>query len=212
MFVQAGQFHRVKLVVEDRAFAADEVRVEIVRLKAIDHRRALPHGAALEAQDRGGAGGIFVGGENWMLALRRIARDFLHVAAQAEEQGVEGVATGGEQGAAAEFFLCSAILSYLTDPVIVIDLAIVQRADESWSMTAFWPGITTISARSDLQAFTPLVFCAFHLQNLLRSMARGFSTMMLPVSRAMKCGVLVRVAGDRHGSPATRASQRGRLV
>ena len=42
--VQAVELLRVELVVEQAAFAADEVRVEVVGLQAVHHRGALAHG------------------------------------------------------------------------------------------------------------------------------------------------------------------------
>ena len=44
---------------------------------------------------------IFVGAEDGVRDLAGVARDLLDLAAHAEQQGVEGVAAGGEQGAAA---------------------------------------------------------------------------------------------------------------
>ena len=51
MLVQAAELLRVELVVEDAAFAADEMRVEVVGLEAIDDRRALADRAVRELQD-----------------------------------------------------------------------------------------------------------------------------------------------------------------
>src|SRR6266850_7118088 len=46
--VQRAELRRMKLVVEQAAFAADEVDVEIVRLQTINRRRALAHAPVLE--------------------------------------------------------------------------------------------------------------------------------------------------------------------
>ena len=107
--------------------------MEIVGLKAIHDRRALAHRAAREAQQRGRARRIFVGGEGRVRALRGVARHFLHAAAEAEQQRIERMAAGGEQGAAAEFAFCvPAVLAVpRADAVKVVDLAVMQRADEA---------------------------------------------------------------------------------
>ena len=59
-FIEALEAHAVEAVVEQAAFAADEVRVKIVRLEAVDDGGAFADGPAGEAQERGGAGLVFV--------------------------------------------------------------------------------------------------------------------------------------------------------
>ncbi len=107
--------------------------MEIVRLEAIDDRRRFADRAVLEANERRRARVVFVRGENRMAALRRVARHFLGLAAHAQQQRVERMAAGGEQRAATErFFRVPAILAVpRADAVIVIDFAVVQRADEA---------------------------------------------------------------------------------
>src|SRR6187551_3649821 len=50
--IQSCQLLRMELVVENAAFAPDKMRVEVVGLQTIDHRRALPNASILELQDR----------------------------------------------------------------------------------------------------------------------------------------------------------------
>ncbi len=127
------QFHRVKLVVEQTAFAAAQVRVEIVRLQTINDRRAFADLAAFEFQDRDAARGVFVRLENLALRLRVVAGDFFDVVAHAKEQRIERVATGGEQRTAASVLArVPAELSVPgSDAVVVVDFTVVQFAEET---------------------------------------------------------------------------------
>ena len=47
--------------VQQTPFATDQMYVEIVRLKAVDHRCTLTHAAILKLDERSGGGGILVG-------------------------------------------------------------------------------------------------------------------------------------------------------
>jgi len=82
--------------------AADEVRVEIVRLASSQSRTLhLAGGAVLELEDVDARARIFVGRKQLALRAGVVAHDFDDLAAHAEQQGVHGVAAGFEQGAAA---------------------------------------------------------------------------------------------------------------
>jgi hypothetical protein len=48
VFVQALDSVRVEFVVEERTLAADQVRVEVVRLNAVDDRRHFSQATAAE--------------------------------------------------------------------------------------------------------------------------------------------------------------------
>src|SRR6187551_958437 len=102
MAVQAGELLRMKLVVEQTAFAANEVCVEVVGLQTIDDRRRLADAAVLELQNGGRRRAVFVGGEDRVRALGRIARDFIDLCVHAEEQRIDRMATGGQERAAAQ--------------------------------------------------------------------------------------------------------------
>ncbi len=123
----------MELVVEQAAFAADEVGVEVVGLEAVDDRRALADLAALEVQDRHAAGVVFVGAEDLALRFRRVAADALHFLAHAQQQRVERVAAGGEQRAAAVRLarVPAELAIPRPDAVVVIDLAVVQVAEQA---------------------------------------------------------------------------------
>lgn len=132
MFVRL-EFLRVEFVVEQAAFAADEVRVEIIGLETIHDGSAFADAAVLELQERHAAGVVFVGCKDFAPGLGVVAGDFSDVVAHAEQQGVEGVATGGEQGAAAGVFarVPAELPIPRADAVIVIHLAVVQRAEQA---------------------------------------------------------------------------------
>ena len=87
----------VELVVEDAAFAAAEVSVEVVGLDTIDHAGAFSDRSVFEFEDRGGGGGVLVFLEDFVLGLGLVGGDFLDFGAHAEKEGIESVATGGEE-------------------------------------------------------------------------------------------------------------------
>ena len=122
----------MELVVQQAAFAADQVRVEVIRLQAINGGCALGGGAALEFEDRYARGRILVGGEQLAPGPGVVAHDLDHIAAHEEQQRVHRVAAGFEQGAAA--FVLSLAPAELVipraDAVIVIHLAIVHVAQQ----------------------------------------------------------------------------------
>jgi len=71
-----GELHRVELVIQQAAFAAHEVSVEIVGLKAIDDGGAFADAAILEFHYRDAGGRVFVRREDFALGFRVVAGDF----------------------------------------------------------------------------------------------------------------------------------------
>jgi len=67
-FVEAAELGGMEFIVEEAAFAADEVDVEIVRLKAINHRCHFADASVAELENRDAGGWVFVFGE---VAVRR---------------------------------------------------------------------------------------------------------------------------------------------
>ena len=128
------EFAGVELVVEKAALTADEVGVEVVGLEAIDDGGALADGSVFELQDGDGGGVVLVGSEDVAARLGGHAGDRLDLAAHAHEEGVEGVATGGEEGAAA--VLLADVPAKLAvpgaDAMVVIDLAVVEVAKQAF--------------------------------------------------------------------------------
>src|SRR4029453_6198186 len=106
--------------------------VKVIWLEAINHRRAFPDRAVGEPQDGHRAGRILIRGENRMPAFGRVARAFLAFASHAKEQCIERMTASGQQRAAAKLALrVPAVLAVpRTDAVIVIDLTLMDRADE----------------------------------------------------------------------------------
>ena len=141
-FVQPAELHGVELVIEDAALAADEVSVEVIGLEAVHDGCAFAHRAAFEPDERGRRRGVFVGGENGVAALRGVAGDFFHLGIHAEEEGVERVATGGKERAAAEFLVrVPAVLAIpRADAVVVINFTVVEFADEPFLDDGFGAG------------------------------------------------------------------------
>ena len=127
------EFIGVEFIVEQAAFAADEVGVEVVGLEAIDNGRAFADGAVFELHDGDARGVVFVGGEDFAFGLGGEAGDGIDLIAHAEEQGVEGVATRGEEGAATVFFagVPAELAIPGADAMIIIDFGIVQGAEET---------------------------------------------------------------------------------
>ena len=127
------QLGGVELVIEDAAMAAHEVGVEVIGLEAVDDRGAFADGAVLELQNRDRGGVVFVRCEVLALGLGAEARDRVDFARHAHQEGIEGVATGGEEGAAA--ILLADIPAVLAipwaDTVVVVDFAVMDLADEA---------------------------------------------------------------------------------
>jgi hypothetical protein len=127
------QLHRMKFVVQQTAFAADEVGMEIIRLETIDDGGAFADAAALEFKDRDTRRRVFVGLEDWALGLGVVAGDFDDVGAHAHEERVEGVATGGEQRTAAGIFarVPAELAIPRSDAMIVVHFAVVNIAEQA---------------------------------------------------------------------------------
>ena len=106
--------------------------MEIVRLETIHHRRAFADRAVLELEDGDAGGGVFVGRENFARGPRIVAGDFAHVAAQAEEQGIERVAAGCEQRAPTGVLArVPAKLSVpRPDAVVIVHLCVMEFAEQ----------------------------------------------------------------------------------
>lgn len=79
------QFHRVKLVIEQAAFAAYEMSMEIIRLQTIHNRRALADRAIFEFQNRHTRRGVLVRRKNLVARFGVIARDLGHISAHAKQ-------------------------------------------------------------------------------------------------------------------------------
>ena len=60
-FVETVELRGIKFIIQQSPFAADEVRVKIIRLQTINHRRAFADPAILEFQNRHARRRIFVG-------------------------------------------------------------------------------------------------------------------------------------------------------
>ncbi len=102
-------------------------------MKTIDDRRHFPDAAILELQNGDAGGGIFIAGKIPVSGLRGITADRFHLFAHAQEQRVQGMATGREEAAAAGVF--ARVPAVLTipgaDAVIIIDLAVVDGPQQA---------------------------------------------------------------------------------
>ena len=127
------EFVGVEFVVEEAALAADEVGVEVVGLEAVDDGGAFADAAVFEFDDGDAGGVVLVGGEDFALGFGGEAGDGFDVVAHAEEEGVHGVAAGGEEGAAAVFFagVPAELAIPRADAVVVVDFAVVNGAEEA---------------------------------------------------------------------------------
>src|SRR3954469_9779377 len=103
--IQAGQLLRMKLVVENASLAADQMRVEVIRLQAIDHCRAFSNAAILELQNRRRCRRILIRREQRVAALRSVAADLVYVVVHAQQQRVHRMAARGQQSAATQIAL-----------------------------------------------------------------------------------------------------------
>ncbi len=133
VLVQAAELRGVKLVVQNAALAADEVRVEVVRLQAVDHRRHLAQPAVLELQDRHRRGVVLVLLEHPVFRLGRVADHLHHVRrAHAVQQRVHRVAARREQAAAARGLLgVPAVLAVpRADAVVVVHFAVMDLPNQ----------------------------------------------------------------------------------
>ena len=127
------EFVGVEFVVEEAALAADEVGVEVVGLEAVDDGGAFADTAVFEFDDGDAGGIVFVGGEDFAFGFGGETGDGFDVVAHAEKEGVHGVATGGEEGAAAVFFagVPAELAIPGSDAVVVVDLAVMDGAEEA---------------------------------------------------------------------------------
>ena len=168
----------MKFVVEQAAFAADEVRVEIIWLETIHDGGAFADAAVLELQERDAAGVVFVGSKDFALRLGIVARDFGYVAAHAEQESVERVATGGEQGAAARVFarVPAELPIPRSDAVIIIHFAVVQRAEQALINRGFGGEELTGEAALEADAGFDLGLLdgGFHLAQVFQREAERF--------------------------------------
>ncbi len=168
----------MEFVVEQAAFAADEVRVEIIRLETIHDGGAFADAAVLELQERHAAGVVFVGRKDFALGLGVVAGDFGDAVAHAEQEGVERVATGSEQGAAARVFAgVPAELSIpRSDAVIIIHFSVVQGAEQALINRSFGgeelAGVTALEADAGFDL--GLLDGGFHLAQVLQTEAEWF--------------------------------------
>src|SRR5947207_2995085 len=123
----------MKFVVEQRSLAADQVRVEIIRLQAVHDGRAFSYAAVLELQNGHTRGRVFVWLEDLAAGFGIVARDFHDVIAHAQQQRVERMTSGGQKRTAAVFLF--GVPTELTvpgaDAMIVIHLAIVQLPEQT---------------------------------------------------------------------------------
>ena len=128
------QFIGMELVVQETALTADEVGVEVVRLKAIDDRCAFPDAAVFEFQEGDTGGVVLIGSEDFAFGFGGETGDGLDLIAHAEKERIHGVATSGEQGAATVFF--AGVPAELTipgpDAVVVIDFTVVEGAEQTF--------------------------------------------------------------------------------
>lgn len=172
------EFLRVEFVVEQAAFAADEVGVEIIRLETVHDGGAFADAAVLELQERHAAGVVFVGRKDFAPGLGVVARDFGDVVAHAEQEGVEGVATGGEQGAAAGVFagVPAELPIPRADAVIIIHFAVVQRAEQALIQHGFGgeklTGVTALEADAGFDL--GLLDGGFHFAQVFERHAKRF--------------------------------------
>lgn len=123
----------VQLVVQQAALAAHEVGVEVVGLQAVHHGGGFADGAVLELHQGDAGGVVFIRGEDFALGLGAETGDAFHLAGHDHEQGVEGVAAGGEQGAAAILFadVPAELAIPGADAVVVVHFAVVKVAQEA---------------------------------------------------------------------------------
>ena len=98
------QFLRVKLVVEDASLTPNQMRVEVIRLEAIDDRGSLADGAVFEAQDCHAGSVVFVWSKNVTLRSGAHARYAFNLCAHQHQKCVERMTTGSQQSTA-PFFL-----------------------------------------------------------------------------------------------------------
>src|SRR5207247_218820 len=128
VFVQSGELGGIELVVEQAAFAADQVGVKIVRLETIDDRGALAHAAIGELQDRHAGGGVFVFGKVLIGGTTRATAYALDLGAQAQQQSVQRVTARRQQTAATR--VPAGVPTKLSIPranaVIIICFAVVK--------------------------------------------------------------------------------------
>ena len=127
------EFVGVEFVVEEAALAADEVGVEVVGLEAVDDGGAFANAAVFEFDDGDAGGVVLVGGEDLALGFGGEAGDGFDVVAHAEEEGVHGVATSGEEGAATVFFagVPAELAIPGADAVVVVDFSVVNGAEQT---------------------------------------------------------------------------------
>lgn len=128
------ELHGVELVVQEAALAAAQMGVEVIGLEAVHDGGGLADGAVLEV-DEGDAGGVvLVGLEDVALRFGGEAGDAFDFVAHDHEEGVERVAAGGEEGAAAILF--SGVPTELAipraDAVVVIDFAVMKTSEETF--------------------------------------------------------------------------------
>jgi hypothetical protein len=120
----------VEFVVKETPLTANEVGMKIIGLETIHNGSALPDGPILKLQKRHRGGVVFIGRKDVALGLRTHARDALDFTAHAQQQSIECVAPGGEQGAATFFF--SSIPTELAVPwsnaMVVINFRVVEFA------------------------------------------------------------------------------------
>ena len=109
------------------------MRVEIVRLQAVDHCGAFADPSVGEFHEGRGARRVLVGGEYGVTALRGITGDLFDVAPHAEQQRVERMAARRQQRTAPELLLrVPAILPVPgTDAMVVVDFAVVNPAEQA---------------------------------------------------------------------------------
>src|SRR5205085_12317392 len=91
----------MKFVVQQTSFTANQVGVEVIRLKTIDDRRAFADAAVFEFQEGDAAGGVLVGSEDFAAGFGIVTSDFDNLVAHAEQKGIQGMAAGCQEGAAA---------------------------------------------------------------------------------------------------------------
>src|SRR5262245_65041701 len=90
----------MELVVEQAAFTADQMDVEVIGLKAIDDRRHLSDPAVLKPQNRYAGCWVFVFSEVLVRRMGGIGTDRFDLGAHAQQQCIQRVATGRKQAAA----------------------------------------------------------------------------------------------------------------
>ena len=133
VFAHAVQFVGVDAVVEQAAFRADEVNVEVIGLQTIHARSDFCRIAIgeFEEGDRGGV--VLVGLENGGLGFGGQAGHFLDLAIHEEQARIEGVATGGEQAGAGKVFFDIPFKLPVprANAVVVIDFAVVQFPEQA---------------------------------------------------------------------------------